>query len=218
MNLSKYNQKCFWRWLAMAAIYGDGDGDIGGGWMSDYDTMPLELTAEIGNKLAMENGGKFTSYSWHVPCLLYGSRDEWDRVINLMIGVLPPEGTHYPSGTDMLTFLKVRNEVENEGDVVFHHSVVTSFPYKNEFSSIFRSEKEDAPREVDCENCQGKLIIHLSHAGVRDAFAHKKYPKAVREEHGVMNGRGEAARVILDDYKIQCKPNPTYEGLKLELT
>ena len=202
----------------MAAICGDGDGDIGGGWMSDYDTMPLELTAEIGNKLATENGGKFTSYSWHVPCLLYGSRDEWDRVINLMIGVLPPENTSDPSATDMMTFLKVRNEVENEGDVVFHHSVVTSFPYKNEFSSIFRSEEEDAPREVDCENCQGKLIIHLSHAGVRDAFAHKKYPKAVREEHGVMNGRGEAARVILDDYKSQCKPNPTYEGLKLELT
>jgi len=205
LRINEYNKKCYWRWLAMASVYGDSDDDKGGGWMSDYDTMPLELNSENGIKLASENDGQFTSYSSHVPCLLYGSRDEWDRVILLMIELLPEKCNARAS--DMLTFLKVRQEVKEEGGILWRHSVVKTFPYKH--------GEEDDTLVVDCEQCQGKLIAHFSHKGSMDTYRNGVYPKAVSDKLGVINGRGEAANLFMDDYRSQCESNANYDGLKL---
>jgi len=67
-----YDFMCFMRWLAMAS-HGQG------GFMSDYDTFPLEITPSMGSS-SMPNYGVFTSYQRHVPSLISGSATEWERM------------------------------------------------------------------------------------------------------------------------------------------
>jgi len=72
-KLSRSNYACYLRWFAMAAS--------GGGWMSDYDVLPLNMPPSF----ELPNDGQFTGYERHVPCLLSGSAKEWDRMSNLVI-------------------------------------------------------------------------------------------------------------------------------------
>ncbi len=74
LGVNEYNQRCFYRWLAMADI---------GGWMSDYDTVPLNFDAEIGAKISKY--GIFTSFDSHVPSLISASKQEWERMLELMM-------------------------------------------------------------------------------------------------------------------------------------
>eukprot|EP00545_Synedropsis_sp_CCMP1620_P002524 CAMPEP_0119004314 /NCGR_PEP_ID=MMETSP1176-20130426/1074_1 /TAXON_ID=265551 /ORGANISM="Synedropsis recta cf, Strain CCMP1620" /LENGTH=428 /DNA_ID=CAMNT_0006956005 /DNA_START=9 /DNA_END=1295 /DNA_ORIENTATION=+ len=60
----EYNQWCYIRWLAMAAV--------GGGWMSDYDVLPIR---RIHHHL-----GAFTAHEARVPSLVSGSQEEWARM------------------------------------------------------------------------------------------------------------------------------------------
>lgn len=69
-----YNQLCYYRWLAMA--------EIGGGWMSDYDVLPMNI--HIHNDYYQD--GNFAIYSsipglsGGIPCLMSGSQSEWERM------------------------------------------------------------------------------------------------------------------------------------------
>ena len=74
----EYNSMCFYRWLAMATV--------GGGFMSDYDTLPLQVSYDLaadildGSTDELPNDGKFTVYDEHIPSLMAGSAGEWDRL------------------------------------------------------------------------------------------------------------------------------------------
>lgn len=49
----------------------------GGGWMTDYDTLPLVMPACA----TLPNQGRFTVYeSGYIPSLMSGSAEEWTRV------------------------------------------------------------------------------------------------------------------------------------------
>ena len=50
--------------------------EIGGGWLSDFDTLPTFLDPEFG----LPNGGNFTCYQTFIPGLLSGSGSEWRRM------------------------------------------------------------------------------------------------------------------------------------------
>ena len=63
-----YNQLCYYRWLAMA--------EIGGGWMSDYDVLPMNIHSH--NDYYQD--GNFTVYGGSAPCLMSGSQSEWERM------------------------------------------------------------------------------------------------------------------------------------------
>merc|ERR1711957_772639 len=56
------------RWLAMAE-HGSG------GWMVEYDTIPLGITILVG--LELPNNGLFTCYERNIPSLLSGNAVEW---------------------------------------------------------------------------------------------------------------------------------------------
>ena len=51
----EYDMACYLRWLAMVGA--------GGGWMSDYDAVPLRFSPPP----ALPNGGAFTGFEGHVP-------------------------------------------------------------------------------------------------------------------------------------------------------
>eukprot|EP00542_Grammatophora_oceanica_P002946 CAMPEP_0194065090 /NCGR_PEP_ID=MMETSP0009_2-20130614/84813_1 /TAXON_ID=210454 /ORGANISM="Grammatophora oceanica, Strain CCMP 410" /LENGTH=134 /DNA_ID=CAMNT_0038717821 /DNA_START=119 /DNA_END=520 /DNA_ORIENTATION=- len=63
----EYNQLCYIRHLAMAAV--------GGGFMSDYDVLPLkQMVSEVGPDFTVYSatpGGK------GVPCLMGGQAHDW---------------------------------------------------------------------------------------------------------------------------------------------
>jgi len=74
---NEYDSLCFFRWFAMAVR--------GGGWMSDYDTFPLQFDAR--DHWRLPNAGNFTSQKAHVPCLVSGSGLEWDRMAHELVYV-----------------------------------------------------------------------------------------------------------------------------------
>ena len=71
-----YDKACYLRHFAMAAL--------GGGWMTDYDTVPLNMNAaDYG--AALPNYGKFTTFEGGTPSLIVGSGEEWDRVSKALL-------------------------------------------------------------------------------------------------------------------------------------
>ena len=48
---------------------------VGGGWMSDYDLIPLGLKSS-----ELPNDGKYTVHEYAVPSLVSGSQKEWERI------------------------------------------------------------------------------------------------------------------------------------------
>merc|ERR1711862_560403 len=101
---SLYDQMCFYRWLAMA-------GTIDGGWMSDYDTYPLQLHHNINYMYSLPNNGTFTSTNWFVPNLISGSKDEWNRMAKLLL-------INYKNHADLFwsDMLALHDIIENKSD------------------------------------------------------------------------------------------------------
>ena len=71
-----YNRLCYYRWLAMSSV--------GGGWMSDYDVLPMNFDATIDDPSKHFKDGSFSIYATTgdggIPCLMSGSESEWDRM------------------------------------------------------------------------------------------------------------------------------------------
>jgi len=63
-----YERMCFLRHLAMA--------EAGGGWMSDYDTLPTQLLATD----RWLEGGRFSVLQGGIPALISASQEEWLRI------------------------------------------------------------------------------------------------------------------------------------------
>jgi len=120
-----FQRLCFVRWLAYAAD--------GGGWMSDYDVLPMDFypavtttaSATTSNDTTtttatptrldntpsylLPNKGKFTSHDLSLASLTSGSSDEITRVITLMISkveehaALKTRGTQCTDGSWQIT-------------------------------------------------------------------------------------------------------------------
>jgi hypothetical protein len=63
---------------------------IGGGWMSDYDVVPLSLPACA----PLSNGGRFTTHEGFVPSLVSATGEEFLRVTKLMVRFLFVQSPH----------------------------------------------------------------------------------------------------------------------------
>ena len=72
VNAREYEVACFIRHLAMTVA--------GGGWMSDYDVVPLAIPACA----PLSNEGRFTTHQGFVPSLVSATADEYLRVTKLM--------------------------------------------------------------------------------------------------------------------------------------
>jgi len=72
-----YEKMCYFRYLAIAAH--------GGGWMCDYDTIPLAMLNDKGRHPMPSH---FTSYDRHVPSLMVGNADQWTALLLRMLDVV----------------------------------------------------------------------------------------------------------------------------------
>jgi len=188
-----YNALCFYRWLAMAAS--------GGGWMSDHDTFPTNFPINEGSDLP--NGGNFISYQSHVPALMSGTAEEWDRVSKLIIDAiprienLPRVEEHLVS--DMHAFYVLH--IENNDSIVF-------VPFG---MAVQEGYLYDSPRQVSCERMSVGRAVHMSHALTHKAVTDGIYPIEVTEDDPVgKESRAEGSRIFLNDWRSQCQhsPNP----------
>ncbi|GFH61567.1 hypothetical protein CTEN210_18043 [Chaetoceros tenuissimus] len=137
-----YNAYCLYRYLAIANV---------GGIMSDYDTMPLYLSTEEANTLV--NDGKFTSYERHVPSLISASKEEWQRVAQLLTEQISKSDSWLKS--DMLLLREVGRDPSNDVNLDSGRSILGRVSY-------IKGEKQN----VDCNAVHHKRAIHISHASV----------------------------------------------------
>jgi len=145
---NSYNYMCFIRWLAMSA-HGEG------GWMSDYDTIPMGITSEVGKSLP--NEGAFTGYDRHVPSLLSGSADEWDRMSKLILdeGV---ENIHIDTTELFSDMMALKNIHEKDESAYIQEAKVSyEYPYLD-------------LKLVDCHRLDGVYAAHLSHHASKEAL------------------------------------------------
>ena len=191
LGLSPYNRKCYWRWMAMAALDEYGNEGNGAYFMSDYDTIPLELDSDEGLKLIDESKGIFTTYQNHVPCLMQASRSEWDRVLHLLIDSLP-EGVD-ATASDMISLLKVRETLGDETGIIWKDEVQTGFPFQKD---------SNGEVVIDCLKSK-KLAVHLSHNACKEAYWGGFYPD-VNMKYGMVGARSEVAALIGQEYSNSC--------------
>jgi len=149
-KLKDYDRMCFLRWLAMAMS--------GGGWMSDYDTLPLYARSSIdGHELP--NGGRFTCYSRHVPNIVSGSEEEWHRMSQLLFFSYKLHPDVFWS--DMLALLEVHDYLD--GYVYQKDSISLEKVYLDELQGGKGIERPHALAKK-CDIMKGMRAIHFSHA------------------------------------------------------
>lgn len=156
---SKYDRMCFYRWLAMAST-------SNGGWMSDYDTYPL-FSNPKNHGIQLPNGGKFTCYANHVPCLISGSLSEWQRMSELLLFSYQMHTKEFWS--DMLALEEIRSTLG--GYIGLKETVTADQPYRDmNLRGPSNLEILDPYSLKDaCESTKGKRAIHFSHASCKRA-------------------------------------------------
>mmetsp|Transcript_15308 Transcript_15308/g.44276 ORF Transcript_15308/g.44276 Transcript_15308/m.44276 type:complete len:498 (+) Transcript_15308:1032-2525(+) len=167
MPLIKYDKLCYLRWLAMGAV--------GGGWMSDYDTVPLRGSLERAVDLSYRP--TFTVYGQNlssdaVPALLSGSASEWNRMVNALVRLGPTAVEmvgKFPFPSDMYSLMSLQYS-----DEVYFHVENDLMRGQDAFFSLV-----EGPNEFQCskfnhlEMFEGQRVpnwraIHFSHAALMD--------------------------------------------------
>lgn len=184
VEISEYDKRCFYRWLAMAML-------PEGGWMSDYDLFPLNFSGEESYAIVDKNDhGRFTSYANIVPALLYASKAEWQKMVKMMMDEIPRfEGEHF---SDMYVFKELVEAKKKKAGIVYD---------TEEFVSRLGFENYKGDREVDCEALKSEKAIHFSHYSTGQAYDKGVFP--IKEGEPIQN-RGLAADLFMSDYEDQC--------------
>ncbi len=143
-----YNQLCFYRWLAMAAV--------GGGWMSDMDVLPLNVYLPPDEYL---DDGKFAIYSsayvGGIPCLMSGSQDAWER----------------------LAFAILENGVEHKDEQFWSDMFASIDLYEQDPESYklldLMGEVTNVEwNDISCNDYSEKLAVHFSHSALHKLDLH----------------------------------------------
>jgi len=182
-----FDASSFYRWMAMASA--------GGGLMSTYDTFPINYhhasTTET-DAADLPHGGTLTSFEAHVPSLLSGTDNEYQRVLTLLLDTVP----QIPLGSS-ITDENALQILRSDGT----HGIHFFFPpdYVQHGFAYLTS------RVVDCGAMARVRAVHLSKETAGDAVASGLYP-VVRTGDGSDGGgdRAEACRIFLHDWADQC--------------
>lgn len=190
-----YNSLCFFRWLAMAS-HGSG------GWMADYDTFPMGITVTTG--LNLPNYGQFTSYKMHVPALLSGTAEEWERVSHLLLDQVakekkePVDGGPQNGYSDMMALYHLHDD--DPDSVIFKRPihVLDTYPYK--------VNTEDDSNIIDCHMLfeRNIWVAHLSHYATHHAIEENKLH--ITNQGNGANTRNTFAWELFFLWKYECLP------------
>jgi len=147
----EYDFQCYIRYLAMAAV--------GGGWMSDYDVIPTYLPPDV----ELPNRGTFTVYQQHVPALMSGSKEQWQKVARRLLekGVKNGSPGHLRDRlfSDMHSMEALTSEKSRE------------FIFMNVVGSA-ETWKPLPKTRCDVLKSQISLAMHFSHAALDQAGVH----------------------------------------------
>jgi len=184
--LNGYNALCFYRWLAMAAS--------GGGWMSDHDTYPTNIRPL--DMAQLPRMGAFTSFEQHIPSLMAGTAEEWDRVSRLLIATIPDIPLEMPV-SDMYALMVLKEEGRGKNGIWF--APVTR-PW------VTQGVRYKSPGIVGCNSMKVGKVVHMSHHVVHQAVKQGIFP-IIREKdpYGKLF-RGEGVKLFLEQWREQCFP------------
>ena len=148
----EYDRACYLRYFAMASV--------GGGWMSDYDLIPIGLKPS-----AIPNGGRFTVHEYAVPSLVSGSQEEWEH----MAYVLTETGRNMMGKTDLFSDMMALQALPLD---YFDHSTNVLGYNEKKGSILF----EETYSDTFCRSLMKWHGAHISHA----AMSKFKDPNAPR--------------------------------------
>ena len=155
-----YDRSCYLRHVAMAAS--------GGGWMTDYDTSPLNIDPAVYGS-SLPNDGQFTTYETHVPSLIVGNSAEWERVATSLVREgMAAKGRGESLFSDMHALLALTEKKE----VIVHYPLAVR--QATEFMEVMSHDLDanwirDMMRRHglshnSCEETKDILALHFSHA------------------------------------------------------
>ena len=150
-----YDRSCYLRHFAMAAS--------GGGWMTDYDTVPLNMPADVYGK-SLPNYGRFTTFENHVPCLIVGDNDEWERVARALLR----EGIEANASTEeggLFSDMHALKSLIDKAEVISFqpHSVLQMAELIELIGDDIYGQQTE---ETSCDQVRHVLAVHFSHASV----------------------------------------------------
>lgn len=169
---------------------------IGGGWMSDYDTFPLNHFLRHGRKLPFD--GELTVWAGHVPALVSGSGFEYRRIAkkigesmqkhvnqqkNINAYGRSEDFRNHLQWSDMLALSELYNKVSKD-------MYIKKFDILNGADAL-QIENWTA---ADCEMSTGKRAIH---------FSHKAMDVGKQVYRGAIH-RGTVARQFLNTWHWTC--------------
>lgn len=141
----EYNQWCYIRWLAMSAV--------GGGWMSDYDVLPVR-------KIDYYQIGKFTVHEPGVPSLLSGTQEEWSKMAwAILENGLQHNSPEVDLWSDMMALADLQ---EQQDQPEFHYAV-----NKTVLTAILLLTGKPWTKDKECHRLKRHDAIHFSHYSMK---------------------------------------------------
>lgn len=101
INPKGYDMGCWLRYMAVSAA--------GGGWMSDYDVLPLKMDVSVKG-LTFFSGNENDP---NIPCLVYGEKSDYDALITFLL-LSQNDGKHH---SDMIALRTLDLPYENQMNV-----------------------------------------------------------------------------------------------------
>ena len=165
----QYDQMCYYRWLAMSIT--------GGGWMSDYDLMPL-LGASSEN---IQMNKRFTVHDQTlqgdaIPSLLSGSQQEWERMARLLL-----ENANKHKGDDSVSWVDMRALIEiygKEKDEIHPYEMIDEVV----IGHLIIPKKDKKFDESQCSQIRKLKGVHVCHHAMKSlGFSPEDRPRIARE-------------------------------------
>ena len=220
--LDGYNKLCILRWVAMS--------QVGGGWMSDYDTFPLlqqqqqqasPATTSSGfaasaTNMPLPNNGALTVHDRHVPDLVSGAPSEWIRMARNIVKTLlekdaqkRQEIAQTEASSPNANKRRRRQYTLWTDMMALQHWAETNPRMFQQSARVlpwpFQNNKSLGTSWTD-DDCQrytpspGIVAVHFSHAAILQA----KNKQTVLRPGQTVNDRADIAKEWLETWRRSC--------------